>query len=52
VPAGRLKLEPGERRVVVVRRHRWLLLLPLLGLIPLISMLPLYASVEYVVVAG
>jgi uncharacterized membrane protein YdbT with pleckstrin-like domain len=48
VPAGRLKLEPGERRVVVVRRHVWLLLRSLLGLIPLFAVLPFYAAVEYI----
>lgn len=45
--AAHLKLEPGERRVLVLRRHWWLLCRPLLGLIPLLAALPAYAIIEY-----
>jgi len=45
--ATRLRLEPGERRVLVVRRHPWLVLRPALPLVPLFGALILFSLTEY-----
>jgi membrane protein YdbS with pleckstrin-like domain len=44
-----LRLQPGERRVAVIRRHWWFLVRPLLWLAPLFVSFPVYATVEYAV---
>jgi uncharacterized membrane protein YdbT with pleckstrin-like domain len=45
--AGRFRLEQGERRILVVRRHWWLLVRPALVLLPLLVALPAYATADY-----
>ena len=45
--ATHLRLEPGERRVLVVRRHSWLLVRPALPLVPLFGALILFSAIEY-----
>ncbi len=45
--ATRLRLGQDERRIMVIRRHWWLLMRPLLGLLLLLAILPLYAMIEY-----
>lgn len=46
--AVRLQLEQGERRVLVVRRHWWLVARPALGILPLFAAMPLYAVIDQV----
>jgi uncharacterized membrane protein YdbT with pleckstrin-like domain len=44
--SARLQLEQGERRVLVVRRHGWLLARPALALLPLLAAAPLYVVLD------
>lgn len=42
-----LRMEQGERRILVVRRHWWLPLRSALVLLPLLAVLPAYALADY-----
>ncbi len=45
--ASSLKLQAGEHRVALIRRHWWFVVGPLCWLIPLLALLPLYALADY-----
>lgn len=45
--AARLHLEPGERHVLVVRRHWWTLVRPALNVVFSLAALPCFALLEY-----
>jgi hypothetical protein len=47
--AAGLRLQPGERRVMVLRRHWWTMVRPLLWLLPLFLALLVFAVTEYYV---
>ena len=49
--AARLHLEPGERHVLVVRRHWWTLVRPALSIAIALAALPCFALLEYLLPA-
>jgi hypothetical protein len=50
--AARLNLQPGEQKLMVVHRHWWLLVRPLMWLAPILLALPGFAVVEYMLPAA